>query len=164
MSKVKIWDGKTSINGISAEEILANRNDLARALGDIFLVVDDSEEIVSEIQIGKIISSNYGFEAGLSLQEIADKYMEVKAQEALEAEKERLTTEELQEEVALLSYEVMSLREPVVAVALAEGEHSPKFELIRRWFNRGFWTEEMVQNAVSKNVITAEEAKEILGK
>ena len=164
MSKVKIWDERSAINGVEAKDILANRDDLARSLGDIFLVVDDSEEIVSEIQIGKIISSNYGFEAGLSLQEIADKYMEVKAQEALEAEKERLTTEELQEEVALLSYEVMTLREPVVAVALAEGEHSPKFELIRRWFNRGFWTEEMVQNAVAKNVITTEEAEEILGK
>lgn len=50
----------------------------------------------------------------------------------------------------------MSLRELVAIVALAEGEHSPKFELIRRWFNRGFWTEEMVQDAVAKNVITTE--------
>ena len=164
MSKVKIWDGKTSINGISAEEILANRNDLARALGDIFLVVDDSEEIVSEIQIGKIISSNYGFETGLSLQQIADKYMEVKKQEALKAEKERLTVEELQEEVALLSYEVIMLQEPRPVTIMSEKQHSPKFELIRRWYNRGFWNEEMVMNAVEKNVITIEEAKEIIGK
>ena len=164
MSKVKIWDEKSAINGVEAKDILANRDDLANALGDIFLVVDDSEEIVSEIQIGKIISSNYGFETGLSLQEIADKYMEVKKQEALEAEKERLTVEELQEEVALLSYEVIMLQETRVALAAAKGIHSPKFDLIRRWYNRGFWTEEMVMGVVEKNVITIEEAKEILGK
>ena len=163
MAKIKIWNGDTSINGVSAEQILANREDLRLSLGDIFLVVDDSEEVVSEIQIGKIISSIYGFEAGLSLQEIADKYMKVKEQEALEVEKERLTVEELQEEVALLSYEVIMLQEARVALAAAD-THSPKFDLIRRWYNRGFWTEEMVMNVVEKNVITIEEAKEILGK
>ena len=35
MANIQIWDGKTSINGISAEQILANRQDLANALGDI---------------------------------------------------------------------------------------------------------------------------------
>lgn len=163
MSKVKIWDGNSSINGISAEVILNNRTDLANALGDIFLVVDDSEKVVSEIQIGKVISSNYGFEAGLSLQEIADKYMEAKAQEALEAEKEKLTVEELQEEVALLSYEVTMLQEDNGVATISEGAHSPKFNLIRRWYNRSFWTEDMVMNVVEKNVITIEEAEEILG-
>ena len=164
MSKVKIWDEKSAINGVEAKDILANRDDLANALGDIFLVVDDSEEVVTEIQIGKVISSNYGFETGLSLQEIADKYMEVKAQEALEAERERLTFEELQEEVALLSYEVIMLQEPRPVTIMSEKQHSPKFELIRKWYNRGFWSEEMVLNAAEKNVITTEESKEIIGK
>lgn len=62
------------------------------------------------------------------------------------------------------SYIIRMLQEPIVVLAVAKGTHSPKFDLIRRWYNRGFWTEEMVMNVVEKNVITIEEAKEILGK
>ena len=34
---------------------------------------------------------------------------------------------------------------------------------IERWYNLGLWTEEMVMNAVSKGLITQEQAAEILG-
>lgn len=37
------------------------------------------------------------------------------------------------------------------------------FEKINKWYKQGLWTEEMVQNAVDKGVLTADEAKEILG-
>lgn len=33
---------------------------------------------------------------------------------------------------------------------------------IMKWFKLGLWTEDMVKNAVSKNVLTEEEANEIL--
>lgn len=33
---------------------------------------------------------------------------------------------------------------------------------IERWYNLGLWTEEMVQNAVNKGVLTIDEAAEIL--
>ena len=36
-------------------------------------------------------------------------------------------------------------------------------EKIMKWFKLGLWTEEMVMNAVSKNVLTEDEANEILG-
>lgn len=36
------------------------------------------------------------------------------------------------------------------------------YEKIKKWYKQGLWTEEMVQNAVEKGVITAEEAAEIL--
>ena len=36
------------------------------------------------------------------------------------------------------------------------------YEKIARWYKQGLWTEEMVRNAVSKGVLTEEEAKEIL--
>lgn len=36
------------------------------------------------------------------------------------------------------------------------------FEKIKRWYNQGLWTENMVNNAVSKGVLTEEQAKEIL--
>ena len=37
------------------------------------------------------------------------------------------------------------------------------FEKINKWYKQGLWTEEMVRNAVDKGVLTANEAKEILG-
>jgi uncharacterized XkdX family phage protein len=36
------------------------------------------------------------------------------------------------------------------------------FEKIKKWYQMGLWTAEMVQNAVSKEVITKEEAAEII--
>ena len=156
---IEIWNGQTPINGISADEILANRNDLKNALGDIFLVKQGEQ--VCEIQIGKIISANYEMEAGLSIEEIAQAYMVKKEEEAAASTLERMTNEELQEEVAILSYEVMMLQESLT-MTMTEEEHSPKFNLIRRWYNRGFWTVEMVNNAVSKGIITLEEVSQII--
>ena len=36
------------------------------------------------------------------------------------------------------------------------------FEKIKKWYKQGLWTESMVQNAVKKGVLTADEAAEIL--
>lgn len=36
------------------------------------------------------------------------------------------------------------------------------FEKIKRWYKQGLWTETMVLNAVSKGVLTEEQANEIL--
>lgn len=36
-------------------------------------------------------------------------------------------------------------------------------EKISKWYKLGLWTKEMVENAVSKGVITPEEAVEIIG-
>ena len=36
------------------------------------------------------------------------------------------------------------------------------FEKIKKWYKQGLWNEAMVQNAVKKGVITADEASEIL--
>lgn len=33
---------------------------------------------------------------------------------------------------------------------------------IKRWYHLGLWSEEMVQNAVNKGVLTTDEAAEIL--
>ena len=109
MARVEIWNGKTAINNVPAEKVLANRQDLANALGDIFLVVDDYGK-VTEIQIGTTIASNYGMEPGMELQAIADAYMAKKEEEKVAAQQEQVTNEQLQEEVAALSYEVMMLQ------------------------------------------------------
>ena len=92
-----------------------------------------------------------------------------KQEEAEAAEVERMGVEELQEEVAMLSYDVMVCQAAMnggvaaVAVELAEGEHSPKFEKIRMWFNRGFWTKEMVGMAVHLGHLSEGERVEIIG-
>lgn len=36
-------------------------------------------------------------------------------------------------------------------------------EKIAKWYKQGLWTADMVQNAVDKGILTAEEAAEILG-
>lgn len=119
MARVEIWNGKTAINNVPAEKVLANRQDLANALGDIFLVVDDYGK-VTEIQIGATIASNYGMEPGMELQAIADAYMAKKEEEKAAVEQEQVTNEQLQEEVAALSYEVMMLQAGQAEAAKAE--------------------------------------------
>lgn len=37
------------------------------------------------------------------------------------------------------------------------------FAKIKRWYEKGLWTEAMVRNAVEKGVITAEQFEEITG-
>ena len=168
MAQVQIWDEQSPINGVPAETVLANRPDLVAAHGDIFLVVDDYDR-VNEIQIGATIAANYGMEPGMDLQAIADAYMVKKQEEAEAAEVERMGVEELQEEVATLSYDVMVCQAALnggvaaAAVELAEGEHSPKFNKIRMWYNRGFWTKEMVGMAVHLGHLTDNERVEIVG-
>lgn len=41
--------------------------------------------------------------------------------------------------------------------------HSPKFNTVRNYYNRGLWDETKVRNAVVKNWITPEEFEEITG-
>ena len=38
------------------------------------------------------------------------------------------------------------------------------YERIKKWYKQGLWTEAMVRNAVTKNVITEDQANEILNK
>ena len=84
--------------------------------------------------------------------------------ETLKLEQEQ-QNEELQEEVATLSYEVMMLQPDTVStIALSAEEHSPKFKMIKIWYKKGFWTEDMVQDAVNKGVIIQEEFNEIVNK
>ena len=45
---------------------------------------------------------------------------------------------------------------------MAEKKHSKKFERVKYWYEWGFWSKEMVKNAVSR-WITEEEYEEITG-
>ena len=43
------------------------------------------------------------------------------------------------------------------------GQHSVKFKLVKRWYDKGFWNAQMVADAVKAGWITEEERKEIVG-
>lgn len=159
MQKIQIWNGETPINGVPAEEVLKNREDLARALGDIFLVMNG--DMVSEIQIGKVIAANYKMEEGLSLEEIADAYMTIKQEEAERMERDFISIEELQKEIAAISYEVMMLQEPIAMYKVSNGISS-KYEQIRKWYKNKLWSTKMVKDATNKGRITQEECDKIL--
>lgn len=42
-------------------------------------------------------------------------------------------------------------------------EHSPKFELVKGYYDSGLWKKKAVRNAVVKGWITADEYEEITG-
>ena len=42
-------------------------------------------------------------------------------------------------------------------------EHSPKFELVKSYYDAGLWKKKAVRNAVSRGWITAAEYEEITG-
>ncbi len=42
-------------------------------------------------------------------------------------------------------------------------EHSPKFELVKGYYEAGLWKKKAVKNAVVKGWITASEYEEIVG-
>ena len=42
-------------------------------------------------------------------------------------------------------------------------EHSPKFELVKGYYESGFWKKKAVKNAVAKGWITADEYELIVG-
>lgn len=109
MKIVKVWDGKESINGVPAKDILANREDLRRALGDIFLVLVNGQ--VTQIEIGATIKAIYDLDENLSIEEVAEAYLAKREEKEAREKEEKLTNEELQEQVAMLSYHVMMLEE-----------------------------------------------------
>lgn len=37
------------------------------------------------------------------------------------------------------------------------------YEKIKKWYNQGLWTKEMVQKAFEKNILTSEEVGQIIG-
>lgn len=43
-------------------------------------------------------------------------------------------------------------------------EHSPKYEMVKRYYRMKMWSEARVRNAVEKGWITEEEFAEITGK
>lgn len=102
MLRVEIWNGKTSINGVSAEEVLKNRKDIACNLNDIFLVINE-HDVVTEIQFGKTIATNNKIDLNKSLQEIADEYLIIKGNEDEAKAKDQITLENQAKKIDILN-------------------------------------------------------------
>ena len=80
----------------------------------------------------------------------------------LEREVESLRLEDA--EFAGVVYELMIAGDFGVEIAMfAIGQHSRRFSMIQRWYNKGFWTADMVADAVDAGWITEEERVEIVG-
>lgn len=157
----KIWNKIDKINGVDAEHFI---NNLAiRETDGVFLIVDDNDN-VSAVEIDRIIKNVYKLDSSLTTDEVAQEYIRIKKEEELLAMEERLTIEELQEEVAILSYEIMMNIETnrKATNATKRGEYSSSFKKVKTWFNKGFWDKEMVNNAAIKGVITKEEVDKII--
>lgn len=46
---------------------------------------------------------------------------------------------------------------------MAKDTHSPKFNKVKNYYDKGLWNKKMVHDAVVKGWITAEEYEEIVG-
>ena len=169
MLKYKVWNRQDTINGVSAEEVIKSLN--IKESDEIFLILNG--EIVTEIQFKHIIQSNLGFEGTLTCEEVAQKYIEYRILEEERAKLEIVTIEKQQEQIASLkeenemqeemisniTYELMQISEVSL---VSRSIHSPKYEMIKRWFVKGFWTEDMISKALELNQLTKEEYEEII--
>ena len=169
MLKYKVWNRQDTINGVSAEEIIKSLN--IKESDEIFLILIG--EIVTEIQFKHIIQSNLGFEGTLTCEEVAQKYIEYRILEEERAKLEIVTIEKQQAQIASLkeenemqeemisniTYELMQISEVSL---VCRSIHSPKYEMIKRWFVKGFWTEDMISKALELNQLTKEEYEEII--
>lgn len=88
--KVELWDMTKSINGMNAIDYMYhNRNipvmkDIFNNIHDVFIVTDDSGDIVLEIQVGAKIAEIYNIDPKLSTIEIAEEYLKIKEKERKE--------------------------------------------------------------------------------
>lgn len=46
---------------------------------------------------------------------------------------------------------------------MSKATHSPKFALVKKYYDEGMWNKKAVKNAVKKGWITADEYEEITG-
>lgn len=105
----KIWDKKESINNVSAEEVLNYMPELKNA--DVILLIQNNR--VTNIEDKDVLISNLNLDSDLSVQEVAEKYIqhleELKKQEI----KERLSYDALLEQYTNLENCILELADAV---------------------------------------------------
>ena len=116
MYNYKIWDRKSSINGVSCEEILENRRDIRDSGDDVFLIEDDYG-LVSEIQFKKSIQSIYNMSNELTVEEVAQEYIRIKEEEEkIQAQNSIDTLEDMGNKISYLESENKALKEELTQI------------------------------------------------
>ena len=87
----KIWDKKEPINGVDAESILENRNDI-RNEENVILIYN--EGIVTNIELCSVLKNIYNFDSNFTVEEVANNYLKL-----LEENKQNITNNDLEERV-----------------------------------------------------------------
>ena len=110
---IKVWNKIDSINGVSASEVIKSMN--IKSSDEIFLVIDDITNKVTEIQFKDIICSNYGIDISLSCKEVANKYLEKLEEEKAKAIEKQVTIEQLKEQNDMLTECLLEMSQIVYA-------------------------------------------------
>lgn len=102
---VQVWNKKTDINGVEASKVIESYN--IKDTDEVFLVMDENTQQVSEIQFKSIICSVYDIDSTLDCLTVAQQYLEKKAEQEAAAkeaaEQEKQTMEEMQQQISDLN-------------------------------------------------------------
>lgn len=106
--KYKIWNKIDDINDINADIVIESHR--IKEKDEVFLILDKMDN-VTEIQIKNTIISGYDLDVNLTVEEVAQKYIEIKEQEKIQIEKDQVTLEEVTKKISILEAENKALKE-----------------------------------------------------
>lgn len=105
----KIWDKKESINNVSAEEVLNSMPELKNS--DVILLIQNNR--VTNIEDKDVLISNLNLDSDLSVQEVAEKYIQYLEELKKQEIKERLSYDALLEQYTNLENCILELADAV---------------------------------------------------
>lgn len=108
-----IWNKIDNINGMDALYFINKYN--IKTSDEVILILTKTGNVSSLLIKDKIID-NYNLDINLSVEEVAQKYLEIIEQQKQDQEKERLSLEEQAEKISILEAENKVLREGLQAV------------------------------------------------
>lgn len=95
----KIWNKKDDINNIDCETVIKELN--IKEQDEVFLTLTKTGR-VEGVHIKDRIIDGYDLDINLSVQEVAQKYLEIIEQQKQDQEKERLSLEEVNKKISIL--------------------------------------------------------------
>ncbi|WP_238948868.1 hypothetical protein [Clostridium sp. YIM B02569] len=75
MIKIKIWDKKESINGVSAEDFIKN-SPAWFINGDILLIIDDNSGLVQQVENINQLRAQLKLDESISSEDVGKAYLE----------------------------------------------------------------------------------------
>jgi hypothetical protein len=102
----KIWDKKENINGIDAEYVIDSMR--IQENDEVFLILDNANN-VQAIEIARIIKGVYNLDINLTVDEVAKEYIRIHEEEALQAERNIINSEEQLTKIANLETSMLQI-------------------------------------------------------